>query len=198
VVGPRRHDCLLSISEEQRAEVAAAYPRPGERVLFLGADPEWYLRRLREDGREIHPDILSGPPSCGALATLLAGERILCVYDNATVRSGQRRKILVSHKVIAAPALFDDGLLRITSQDEGLRLAGELDISNRAALRTALRTDPAVVDVSALRFVDAGGIVAMHSAARGRLRLLHPQPMPKRVIALVDPLATRLVCEDAR
>jgi hypothetical protein len=141
---------------------------------------------------------LSGPPSCGALATLLAGDRTLCVYDNTLVRGSQRRKILLAHKAIVAPALFDDGLLRITHQDDGLRLAGELDITNRVALRSALRTDPAYVDMSALRFVDAGGIVAMHSTVRGRVRLLHPQPLPKRVIELVDPLATRLVCEDAR
>jgi hypothetical protein len=184
------------VSQEQRAEVTARFVRTNEDVVFLGADGEWFLRRLREDGHgpiAVRP----GPMRCaGALATLRSRTATLCVYDNAGLTGVQRAQALGDHETtVIAPAVFDDGTLRITLVTSGLRLAGELDISNRHALVAAMADGVEVIDMRSLRFVDAGGIAAMYSAASGRVRLLYPQPVPRRVITLVDPQARRLVCE---
>lgn len=190
------HACLLSVSEEQRAEVAARFTRASDDAVFLGLSPDWFLRRLREDGRG---PVLArpGPPSCGALATLCAGGARLCVYDNEELTGAQRGRILAHHDVaVSAPALFDDGVLRITRLDEGIRLAGELDVSNRHALVAAMQEEwVTAIDMRSLRFMDAGGVTAMYRAARGQVKLWYPQPVPRRVIQLFDPEAERLMCE---
>ncbi|MFL6118996.1 STAS domain-containing protein [Actinophytocola sp.] len=183
------------MSQEQRAEVAVRFARTDEDVVFLGANGEWFLRRLREDGHVPVP-VRPGPSSCGALATLRSRTSTLCMYDNGALTGRQRARVLGEHgSAVVAPAAFDDGTLRITEVSNGLRLAGELDISNRHGLVAAMAADVEVIDMRSLRFVDAGGIAAMYSAASGRVRLLYPQPVPRRVIALVDPQARRLVCE---
>jgi hypothetical protein len=194
-VAQRPHTCLLSVSPEQRAEVAARFSRTGEDVVYFGAEGNRFLRRLREDGHE-PVAVRPGPTSCGALATLRSRTSALCVYDNGTLTGAHRGGILAGHDTaVSAPAVFDDGTLRITRVANGLRLAGELDISNRHGLSAAMATGVDVIDVRSLRFVDAGGIAAMYAAAHGRVRLLYPQPVPRRVITLVDPQARRLVCE---
>jgi hypothetical protein len=183
------------VSREQRAEVAVRFAGSGQDIVFLGAEGDWFLRRLREDGHgpiAVRP----GPTSCGALATLRSRTSTLCLYDNATLTGDRRAEILGGHEAVAvAPAVFDDGLLRITLLADGSRLAGELDISNRHAVVAAMAGGTDVIDMRSLRFVDAGGIAAMYRAASGRVRLRYPQPVPKRVITLVDPTAERLVCE---
>lgn len=194
-VAQPQHACLLSVSVEQRAEVAARFSRAGGDSVFVGEGADWFLRRLREDGRELVP-VRPEPPSCGALATLSRGPAKLCLYDNAELCGPRRAAILRDHDLaVVAPALFDDGILRITRHGGGLRLAGELDVSNRNGLTVAMAGGVELIDVRSLRFVDAGGIAAMYSAARGRIRLWYPQPVPRRVIQLVDPQADRLVCE---
>jgi hypothetical protein len=183
------------VSQEQRAEVAARFSYAALDAVFLGPDPEWFLRRLREDG---HSPVAarSGPRRCGALATLLARDDTLCLYDNKTLTGRRRAEILAEHDTaVVAPALFDDGVLRITHHGEGLRLAGELDISNRQGLVTAMAERPRIIDVRSLRFVDAGGVEAMYSATSNSVRLRYPQPVPRRVIQLFDPRAERLICE---
>jgi hypothetical protein len=183
------------VSQEQRAEVAARFCYAAPDVVFLGPEPDWFLRRLREDG---HGPVTArpGPPTCGALATLLARDDTLCLYDNTSLTGARRREILTGHDAaVAAPALFDDGVLRITRHGDGLRLAGELDVSNRHGLVAAMAGGTRVIDVRSLRFVDAGGVEAMYSATSGPTRLRYPQPVPRRVIQLFDPRAERLVCE---
>jgi hypothetical protein len=183
------------VSQEQRSEVAARFCYAAPDVVYLGSDPESFLRRLREDG---HSPVTArpGPSPCGALATLLARDDTLCLYDNKSLTSVRRREILAGHDTaVVAPALFDDDVLRITRHGEGLRLAGELDVSNRHGLVAAMADGPSVIDVRSLRFVDAGGVEAMYSATPGRVRLRYPQPVPRRVIQLFDPRAERLVCE---
>jgi hypothetical protein len=194
-VAPPRHACLLSVSQAQQAEVAARFSYAATDVVFLGADPEWFLSRLREDGRAPVP-ARPGPPSCDAVATVTARHGKLCLYDNAELTGAQRAKVLAGHDMaVSAPALFDDGVLRITRLVDGLRLAGELDVSNRHGLAAAMADGPSVIDMRSLRFVDAGGIETMYAAASGRVRLLYPQPVPTRVIRLIDPTSERLVCE---
>jgi anti-anti-sigma factor len=103
-------------------------------------------------------------------------------------------------------ALHDDGLLRITAPAPGvLRLAGELDLSNRAAAAAAL--EAAVpdggrleLDLASLRFLDAGGAaallgVAARSAAGGLLRVRRVRPPVLRILELVD-LGGALVAVD--
>lgn len=191
-----QHACLLSVSEEQRAEVAARFSRTTDRAVFLGPSPDWFLRRLREDGR--NPVLARpGPPSCGALATVCAGGARLCVYDNRSLTGASRRRILFGHDVaVSAPAVFDDGVLRITRSGEGIRLAGELDVSNRHALVAVMTEGVTTIDMRSLRFMDAGTVTAMYrAAARGQVKLWYPQPVPRRVIQLFDPKAERLMCE---
>jgi hypothetical protein len=196
-VARAQHACLLSVSEEQRAEVAARFVRTGEDAVYLGPDADLFLRRLREDGRVPVP-ARPGPPSCGALATVRSGSRTLCLYDNAALSGARRHEVLAGHDTaVVASALFDDGLLRITRLDDGVRLAGELDISNRHGLLAVLAGGVEVIDVRSLRFVDARGIAALYTAVRGQVRMRCPQPVPRRVIKLVDPRAERLVCEGA-
>ena len=189
------HACLLSVSEEQCAEVAARFTRATERAVFLGPSPQWFLRRLMEDGRG---PVLArpGPPSCGALATVCAGSARLCLYDNETLTGRQRRRVLDGHDMaVSAPAVFDDGVLRITRCGDGVRLAGELDVSNRHALVDVLSAGATAIDMRSLRFMDAGTVTAMYRAARGQVKLWYPQPVPRRVIQLFDPTAERLMCE---
>jgi hypothetical protein len=175
--------------------VAARFTRTDDHVVCLCPEPGWLLRRLREDGRG-SVDVRPGPPTCGGLATLLAGTRKLCLYDNTALTGSQRARILAEHHVaVIAPALFDDGVLRITRHGDGLRLAGELDISNRHGMVAAMAQGVTAIDVRSLRFVDAGGVEAMYSAARDRVLLRYPHPVPRRVVELLDPKAERLVCE---
>ena len=121
---------------------------------------------------------------------MLSGERKLCLFDNRSLTGTQRAESSPGTPTrVAAPALYDDGVLRITRHGDGLRLAGELDVSNRHAVIEAMRgaSDPLTIDVASLRFIDAGGVAAMYAAAAGSVRLLHPQPVPGRVIELFDP-----------
>lgn len=190
-----QHACLLSVSEEQRAEVAARFTRASDRAVFYGPSPESFLRRLREDGRG---PVLArpGPPSCGALATVCVGGARLCVYDNGSLTGADRRGVLAAHEMaVSAPAVFDDGVLRITRSGDGIRLAGELDVSNRHALVAMMTEGVAAIDMRSLRFMDAGTVTAMYRAARGQVKLWYPQPVPRRVIQLFDPKAERLMCE---
>jgi hypothetical protein len=173
-VALQQHACLLSVSEEQRAEVAVRFTHTDEPVVCVCPESDWFLRRLREDGRG-PVNVRPGPPSCDALATIRAGANTLCLYDNTTLTGAARAEILAGHDTaIAAPALFDDGVLRITRHGDGLRLAGELDISNRQGLVAAMERGADVIDVRSLRFADAGGVTAMYSAARGQVRLRYP------------------------
>jgi len=180
--------------------VASAFIRAGDRVVFFGDDPDWFVRRLREDGHR-RPDACSSPSPCGAEATVLSGDRKLCLYDSRSLSGTQRAAALARHvDVLVAPALFDDRLLRITRRGNTLHFAGEVDISNRHAMVDAMRCasrEPLLLDVASLRFIDAGGVSAMYSVAARGVRLLHPQPVPRKVIELFDPTAERLVCESA-
>ncbi len=115
------------------------------------------------------------------LDSVLAGRpgRVLCFYDRRRFPDTAIERMCGLHRVqVVAPALYDDGLLRVTRVDRfRLRLAGEVDHSNRpvvarmvaAALDDALRSDgaPAALelDLSSLRFLDVAGAVALVHAA---------------------------------
>jgi hypothetical protein len=60
--------------------------------------------------------------------------------------------------VVEAPALLDDGVLRITHRSGVLRLAGEADLSHRDALHrcaaAAQAAGPVCIDTASLRYLD--------------------------------------------
>ncbi len=112
---------------------------------------------------------------------MLAGRpgRVLCFYDRHRFTDGVIERMRALHRIeIEAPALYDDGLLRVTRLGPfRMRLAGEVDHSNRpvvarmvaATLDDALRSDSAPaaleLDLSSLRFLDVAGAVGLVHAA---------------------------------
>ena len=132
---------------------------------------------------------LSAPDGVGLadydaiIDTVLAGRpaRVLCLYDRHRFPDGAIERMRAQHRIeIEAPALYDDGLLRVTRLGPfRMRLAGEVDHSNRpvvarmiaATLDEALRSDdpPAALelDLSSLRFLDVAGAVGLVHAAEG-------------------------------
>lgn len=106
--------------------------------------------------------------------------RLLCRYDRRLFDDetiGTLRALHRSELVTPAP-VFDDSVLRVTVPGpSALRLAGEVDHSNRhvigrvlaGALADAQRSHSAptdiTVDVASLRFIDVGGAVELVSAA---------------------------------
>jgi hypothetical protein len=194
VVTPPDHACLLAVSEEQRAEVAADFVAGERDVVCFGFDLDWLRRRLAEDHRPPVEQAEHASP-CGAVVTLWSTAHRLCLFDNDTLTGTRRAEVLAGHDgVVAAPALFDDGTLRITRVRDGLRFAGELDVANRHAMRVVREAAPDAIDVGSLRFLDAGGAVALYAATHQRMRLLRPRLITKRVVELLDPRAERLVC----
>lgn len=195
MVTSHSHACLLAVSAEQRAEVAADFVAGDRDVVCFGFELDWLRRRLDEDGRPSVKEI-ERASLCGAVATLWSGDRRLCLFDNRSLTGAHRAEILAGHDgAVTAPALFDDGTLRITRYGDGLRFAGELDIANRYAMRVVREAAPDAIDVGSLRFLDAGGAVALYAATHHRVRLLRPRPIAQRVVELLDPRAERLVCE---
>ena len=92
---------------------------------------------------------------------------------------------------------YADGLVRITrtAAPRGLRLTGEVDLSNHEALGRVLAARAATgegdvhVDVSALTFVDVQGLRTLVRAAAGlrggrRLVLDRPRPAMRRILRI--------------
>jgi anti-anti-sigma factor len=139
--------------------------------------------------------------------------RILCRYDRRFFDDTAVEAMRSVHDTeLISPAVYDDTLLRIThSGPAALRLAGEVDHSNRlqirrmlhAALDGALRSHSAptdiTLDLASLRFVDVAGAVGLVHAAEEfpsthRLVLTGVRP---RLIRVLDrcgaPFAAQLV-----
>lgn len=103
----------------------------------------------------------------------------LCVYDRLRFPDELVARMREIHpEELARTALYDDGLLRITADGPaGIRLAGEVDHSNRPQVRRVLgrivdrmlrgETDADVlgVDLSSLRFCDVAAAVSVVHAA---------------------------------
>jgi anti-anti-sigma factor len=105
--------------------------------------------------------------------------RLLCRYERRLFDEETLDAVRAVHESeLITPAVYDDGLLRVTRPGPGrLRLAGEADHSNRPVIRrvldtaldSALRSDSAprdiVLDLASLRFVDVSGVVGLvHTA----------------------------------
>jgi anti-anti-sigma factor len=138
---------------------------------------------------------------------------VLCIYDRTRYPEEVVEAMRAAHRTeVIAPAIYDDGLLRITAIGAGAaRVAGECDHSNRprirsfleAALDRALRQPDAptdiTLDLSSLRFLDVAGAVGLVHAAEEfpdahRLILTGVRPRVQRVLDRCGaPFATQLV-----
>jgi anti-anti-sigma factor len=138
---------------------------------------------------------------------------VLCVYDRARYAENVVEAMrAVHHTEVVAPAIYDDGLLRITAVGPGAaRIAGEVDHSNQprirklleSALDMALRQPDAptdiTLDLASLRFLDVAGAVGLVHAAEEfpsahRLVLTGVRPRVQRILDRCGaPFATQLV-----
>ena len=139
--------------------------------------------------------------------------RMLCRYDRRYFDDDAVVAMRAVHGTeLVTPAVYDDTLLRITRSCPGVvRLAGEVDHSNRlqirrlldATLDDALRSHSAptdiTLDLASLRFVDVAGAVCLVHAAEEfpsthRLILTGVRP---RIVRVLDrcgaPFAEQLV-----
>ena len=186
--GPVR-DAAVGLATRIDAAVAAGYP--GLRVtgqLSHGVGrPDGVLLGDYDTAFEA---VITGRPA-----------RLLCLYDRHRFPEHAIAALRDLHRVeLDAPALYDDNLLRVTRiAPFHLRLAGEVDHSNRSVLDRlmvstlddALRSHvaPSVLefDLSSLRFLDVAGAVAFVHAAEGfpeshRLALRGVRPAVLRVL----------------
>jgi anti-anti-sigma factor len=139
--------------------------------------------------------------------------RVLCLYDRRRFPEGAIDEMRARHHTeLVVPAVYDDGLLRITTLGPAAaRVAGEVDHSNRprirrlleAALDEALRSHAAptdiTLDLASLRFLDVAGAVSLVHAAEEfpsshRLVLTGVRPRVMRVLDRCGaPFAAQLV-----
>jgi anti-anti-sigma factor len=139
--------------------------------------------------------------------------RVLCLYDRRRFPEGAIDEMRACHHTeLVVPAIYDDGLLRITALGPAsARVAGEVDHSNRprirrlleAALDEALRSPAAptdiTLDLASLRFLDVAGAVGLVHAAEEfpsthRLVLTGVRPRVMRVLDRCGaPFAAQLV-----
>lgn len=106
--------------------------------------------------------------------------RLLCLYDRTRYEPDVVEALRAVHGTeLAAPPAYDDGLLRVTRPvPSTLRLAGEIDHSNRSVLRRMLdgaleQTLRAVdvpvdvtMDLASLRFLDVAGAMELLRGAQ--------------------------------
>ncbi|OLT14481.1 hypothetical protein BJF78_18985 [Pseudonocardia sp. CNS-139] len=139
--------------------------------------------------------------------------RVLCLYDRRRFPEGAIDEMRARHHTeLVVPAIYDDGLLRITGVGPGAaRVAGEVDHSNRprirrlleSALDDALRSHAAptdiTLDLASLRFLDVAGAISLVHAAEEfpsshRLVLTGVRPRVMRVLDRCGaPFAAQLV-----
>ncbi|MCU7727670.1 MEDS domain-containing protein [Actinoplanes sp. KI2] len=116
----------------------------------------------------------------------------VCAYDRRRFDPLALRRLGWAHPgAVAARVPFEPRSslrARRTHDPYGLRLAGEVDRSNREALRTMIEHlfddgPAATVDVSGLAFADtAGSRILIEAAARGPLRLVGVSPPLRRLL----------------
>lgn len=134
-------------------------------------------------------------------AQLQVGITSVCQYDQRELPAEQAELIAGAHLAIADP----DGEAPLatflaTNEPWGLRVRGELDLSNRDAFASCLRVrlehqDELVIDLGELRFVDAGALETLFEVAaelpeHGRIVLANASTWVRKVIdvsGLSDP-----------
>jgi anti-anti-sigma factor len=205
IVPGHRHTSPHEVAETVRATVdaalAAGYPavRITGRLTFVAKQPGGDPGMAHYD--RVIEEVVRHRPA-----------HVLCVYDRARYPEEVVESMRAAHHTeVIAPAIYDDGLLRITAIGPGAaRIAGECDHSNRprirsfleAALDKALRQPDAptdiTLDLSSLRFLDVAGAVGLVHAAEEfpdahRLVLTGVRPRVQRVLDRCGaPFATQL------
>jgi anti-anti-sigma factor len=205
IVPSERHTSPHEVAERVRATVdaalAAGYPAvriTGRLTVATHAGGESGMAHYDQ----VIEEVVSRRPA-----------HVLCIYDRARHPEEFVEAMRAAHRTeVVAPAIYDDGLLRITAIGPGAaRVAGECDHSNRprirsfleAALDRALRQPDAptdiTLDLSSLRFLDVAGAVGLVHAAEEfpdahRLVLTGVRPRVQRVLDRCGaPFATQLV-----
>lgn len=127
--------------------------------------------------------------------------RLLCLYDRSRYDADVVDALRAVHGTeLSLPPAYDDGLLRVTRPvPSTLRLAGEIDHSNRSVLRRMLdgaleQTLRAVdvpvdvtMDLSSLRFLDVAGAMELLRGTQqfpGAQRVVLRAPRPRVLRAL--------------
>jgi anti-anti-sigma regulatory factor len=214
---------ILVTTEQTRAVVDG--PAAGLRVLLRdqaeqAADAGWTGLRLAGEGwhalRRCGPGVgklLEFEDVLEEAVTESPNTRMLCRYDQHHFDEATVGTLRAAHHTeLVTPEMYDDMLLRISTVGPlGVRLAGEVDHSNRteisraldSALDTALRcptSEPEItVDVSSLRFLDVGGAMELVRAADRfpESHLLVVTGAAPRVVRVLDrcgaPFAPRMV-----
>jgi len=138
-----------------------------------------------------------------AVAVEIAGRpaKALCLYDRRRYSEAVLAQLRAVHEhELTVPAVYDDGLLRITRAGlGGARLSGEADHSNHGmldrllglllaeALRSPAAPATVTMNLSSLRFLDVAGAAVLVQAAERfpsshRLVLRGPRPRVQRVL----------------
>lgn len=123
-----------------------------------------------------------------AVDATVAGEpaSVLCLYDGREDAPSAAAMTALHRASVSAPAVFDDGMLRVTASGRDVRLAGETDLSHRPALRSALRGARAV-DTASLRFLDVGALEALTRAVAAGAHLTRRSAAVERLLDACPP-----------
>lgn len=139
------------------------------------------------------------------VTTLFAGKpaAVLCQYDRRVIDPATLQDIVAVHpRTLTPPPLYASDALTVRRHYEpaGLIVTGEIDISNRAALASALAQLSAAhdtvlrIDGSALHYLDArsmGMLIRFAGALEGERRLdVHLPPIPHRMMTIVGGQST--------
>lgn len=164
---------------------------PGIRITDEAANAVHRPRgiSLAEYDRAVHDGMQGNPVT------------LLCQYERTDWSTAELSELCDLHSIdVATPAIYDDGLLRITRQAPfSTRVSGEIDFSNRhlvrgiidkeldRALRALQHHDEIEVHLESLRFADVATVVQFVQAAESfpqshRLVLYGVQPLVRRVL----------------
>jgi hypothetical protein len=190
------HGCREQVAQALRDQVRESIEnaiREGYRAVRLtdepAAAPLHPVDRLGELDSMIHDVVRDRPVT------------MLCQYDRRHWSASDLEELGGLHPVeVVAPALYDDGLLRVTRRAPlRTRVCGEIDYSNRdlvrrmieneleRALRDADGTGEVSVHLESLRFADVTSAVQFVQIAEGfpashRLVLHGAQPSLRRLL----------------
>jgi anti-anti-sigma factor len=134
----------------------------------------------------------------------------LCVYDRRRFDDHLLARACYAHRISLGEALapapvYESRLLQVQSTGPGaIRLAGEIDPSNVAALADVLCSarsgDGLVLDMRSVDFIDVAGLRAIHGLAEsgcGALVLVSPKPVVRRMLSVLGIDATVTVDDAA-
>ena len=198
MVAPEMTNQLWKLSLPEMAAVVArtvgAALAEGYASVRLTDEPAGAVHRpaghsLAEYDRVVHQGVRGHPVT------------LLCQFERTDWPTSELTELCEMHSIeVITPAIYDDGLLRITRQAPfSTRVSGEIDFSNRhlvrgiidkeldRALRTADQTDEIQVHLESLRFADVTTIIQFVQAAEGfpqshKLVLYGVQPCIRRVL----------------